>query len=106
MGRKKRDLSYLLPFCYYCDKSFKTEIDLHQHQKAKHFYCQYCKNKFTTVLSMIHHNTKLHQKQQEMKKVPNAIKDRDTVELNIFGLLGVPRNVIEERQLAGGIPPF
>lgn len=34
--------------------------------------------------------------------MPNAIKDRDTVELNIFGLLGVPRNVIEERQLAGG----
>ena len=29
MGRKKRDLSYLKPFCYYCDKEFNNEIVLH-----------------------------------------------------------------------------
>lgn len=29
MGRKKRDLSYLKPFCYYCDKTFDNEITLH-----------------------------------------------------------------------------
>ena len=55
MGRKKRDLSYLKPFCYYCDKVFNNEIILHQHQKAKHFTCTYCKKKFSTATSLHGH---------------------------------------------------
>jgi hypothetical protein len=31
MGRKKRNFSYMDPFCYYCDKVFPNEIVLNQH---------------------------------------------------------------------------
>ena len=60
MGRKKRDLSYLKPFCYYCDKVFENDIVLHQHQKAKHFTCTHCKKKFSTAISMHTHITQVH----------------------------------------------
>jgi hypothetical protein len=33
--------------------------------------------------------------------VPNAKEGRDSVELNIFGMSNVPREVIEERRLKG-----
>lgn len=60
MGRIKRDMSYLLPFCYYCDKTFKNEIVLHQHQKAKHFTCQKCQKKFSTADAMKQHTSQTH----------------------------------------------
>jgi len=60
MGRKKRDLEYLKPFCYYCDKVFPDEIVLHQHQKAKHFTCTNCKKKFSTASSMVGHKNQVH----------------------------------------------
>jgi hypothetical protein len=36
-------------------------------------------------------------------RVPNALPGRDSVELNIFGMQGVPKHLIEERILAGGM---
>lgn len=60
MGRKKRDLSYLKPFCYFCDKVFNDEIVLHQHQKAKHFTCMTCRKKFSTASSMVGHKSQVH----------------------------------------------
>lgn len=37
-----------------------------------------------------------------MYRVPNAIPGRDSVDLNIFGMQGVPKHLIDERVLAGG----
>ena len=34
-------------------------------------------------------------------RVPHADKGRDSIDLNIFGMQGVPRQMIEERILAG-----
>ena len=65
MGRKKRELSYLKPFCYYCDKVCNDEIVLHQHQKAKHFSCQTCKKKFSTASSMGSHMSQVHKENLE-----------------------------------------
>lgn len=62
MGRKKRDYSYVKPFCFFCDKTFDNEIVLHQHQKSKHFSCPECKKKFPTTLNLSAHITKTHQK--------------------------------------------
>ncbi|KAL4442340.1 hypothetical protein ABPG74_005681 [Tetrahymena malaccensis] len=96
MGRKKRDLSHLLPFCYYCDKTFENEIILHQHQKARHFTCEKCQKKFSTADLIKSH---LHQSHNEnLQKVPNSLSDRSSIELKIFGMQGVPRPFIEERQ--------
>jgi len=35
-------------------------------------------------------------------RVPNALPGRDSVDLNIFGMQGVPKHLIDERILAGG----
>ena len=37
MGRKKRILNVLKPFCFYCDKEFENTNMLLQHQKKRHF---------------------------------------------------------------------
>jgi len=38
---------------------------------------------------------------ENIVKVPNAIPGRDSVELNIFGMQGVPKHLIDDRILAG-----
>ena len=99
MGRKKRDLSYVKPFCYYCDKEFNNEIVLHQHQKSKHFTCPICYKKFPTTSNLVTHMTRTHG--TTITKVPNAIEGRDSPDLNIFGMNGVPKHIIKERMIYG-----
>ena len=99
MGRKKRDLSYAKPFCYFCEKVFNNEIVLHQHQKSKHFTCPTCNKKFPTTSNQISHMTKTHT--NAISKIPNALEGRDSADQNIFGMNGVPKHIIEERLLLG-----
>lgn len=93
MGRKKRDMGCLRPFCFYCDKSFKNEVILHHHQKAKHFSCPRCPKKFSSIDSMVHHCRIKHS--TTIERVPNANNGRDNPALKIFGMQGVPRIEIE-----------
>lgn len=99
MGRKKRDLSFVKPFCYFCEKVFPNEIVLHQHQKSKHFTCHICYKKFPTTSNLVSHVSKLHSVQ--LQKVPNAIEGRDAADINIFGMNGVPKHVVRERMIVG-----
>lgn len=99
MGRKKRNLSYVKPFCYFCEKVFNNEIVLHQHQKSKHFTCPTCYKKFPTTSNLVTHMTRTHQ--GTIARVPNAIEGRDSPDLNIFGMTGVPKHVIRERMVYG-----
>jgi hypothetical protein len=96
MGRRRRDMSYLRPFCYYCEKSFKNEVFLHQHQKSKHFICNICPKKFSSIDSMLQHFKSIHKQQVEKYcmmtfRVPNANQGHENVGLKIFGMQGVPR---------------
>jgi hypothetical protein len=36
-----------------------------------------------------------------ISKIPNAINGRESADLNIFGMNGVPKHIIEERVLVG-----
>ena len=75
MGRKKRSLDYVKPFCFYCDKAFNNEIMLHQHQKSVHFTCPRCKKKFPTS-----QNLKVHYHQEHkvgLEKFTNKSAQRD-----------------------------
>jgi len=36
-----------------------------------------------------------------ISKIPNAIEGRESADLNIFGMTGVPKHIIEERLLIG-----
>lgn len=99
MGRKKRDLSYVKPFCYFCEKTFPNETMLHQHQKSKHFTCPICYKKFPTTANLVSHMNKLHA--VKLEKVPNSLEGRDCPDVNIFGMNGVPKHVVKERMIFG-----
>ena len=60
MGRKKRSLEFVKPFCYFCEKTFNNEITLHQHQKSKHFTCPTCHKKFPNTSNLVTHMSKSH----------------------------------------------
>lgn len=95
MGRKKRGVEVLSPFCYYCDKEFENANILLQHQKNRHFACRSCNRKFSTAASLATHLNSVHQ--AVLQKVPNSMAIRDKVDIQIYGMEGVPAEVIEER---------
>lgn len=86
-------MTCLRPFCFYCDKSFKNEVILHHHQKAKHFSCPKCPKKFSSIDSMVQHCRSQHN--EIIERVPNANVGRDHPGMKIFGMQGVPRIEIE-----------
>lgn len=92
MGRKKRTIVALKPFCYYCDKEFNNEIVLHQHQKARHFNCKRCRKRFSTAPALDTHAIQVHK--EKLYRVPNAKAGRDTFDISIYGMDGVPIELI------------
>ena len=99
MGRKKRDLSHVKPFCYFCEKIFPNENVLHEHQKSHHYRCHICFKKFPTTQNYVSHMNKMHGVQ--VTKIPNAIEGRDSCDVNIFGMNGVPKHIVRERMVFG-----
>lgn len=98
MGRKKRSLDFVKPFCYYCDKVFNNEILLQQHQKSVHFTCQHCKKKFPTSHNIAQHFLKQHE--YALERIPNAMPGRDNPGIKIYGMTGVPSEISETRTMA------
>lgn len=96
MGRKKRRGVQLKPFCYYCEREFDDEKVLIQHQKAKHFKCQDCNRKLDTASGLVVHM--LHVHKDTINKVPNAMEGRDSPDVVIHGMDGVPDEIVEAKQ--------
>lgn len=92
MGRKKRTVVALKPFCYYCDKEFNNEIILHQHQKSRHFNCNKCRKRFSTAPALDTHMLQVHK--EKLHRVPNAKAGRDIFDISIYGMDGVPIELI------------
>jgi hypothetical protein len=92
MGRKKRTVVALKPFCYYCDKEFNNEIILHQHQKARHFNCTKCRKRFSTGPALDTHVLQVHK--EKLNRVPNAKAGRDQFDISVYGMDGVPIELI------------
>lgn len=93
MGKKKRKAS--LPpkvWCYYCDREFEDEQILIGHQKAKHFKCPFCPKKLSTAAGMATHCLQVHK--HTVTVVSNAKPGRDSTELDICGMVGIPRSVL------------
>lgn len=89
MGKKKRKASPPPKvWCYYCDREFDDEQILIVHQKAKHFKCSFCHKKLSTVKGMLVHCLQVHK--HTITTVPNAKPGKDSTELEIFGMGGVP----------------
>ncbi|PVU95723.1 hypothetical protein BB561_001640 [Smittium simulii] len=95
MGKKKSKKD-LKPWCWYCDREFDDEKILIQHQKAKHFKCPHCSKRLNTANGMAIHVAQVHK--ETITKVPNAFADRESLELEIFGTIGIPEQAIEARR--------
>ncbi|XP_006660978.1 protein SUPPRESSOR OF FRI 4 [Oryza brachyantha] len=90
MGKKKKRVEKV--FCYYCDREFDDEKILVQHQKAKHFKCHVCHKKLSTAGGMAIHVLQVHK--ESVTKVPNAKPERESTEIEIFGMQGIPPDVL------------
>lgn len=98
MGKKKRDHNTLNHFCYYCDKEYEHKDTLLEHQKDRHFSCLKCPKKFSTAGSMSVHMMSVHR--EPLARVPNAKVGRDSLEISIYGMEGVPTIVIQEKMIS------
>ncbi|XP_051128316.1 protein SUPPRESSOR OF FRI 4 isoform X2 [Andrographis paniculata] len=88
MGKKKKRGALDKVWCYYCDREFEDEKILVQHQKAKHFKCHVCHKKLSTAGGMAIHVLQVHKEQ--VSKVPNAKPGRESTEIEIYGMQGIP----------------
>jgi len=86
MGRKKKKQSK--PWCWYCNREFDDEKILIQHQKAKHFKCHICHKKLYTGPGLSIHCMQVHK--ETIDKVPNSLPHRGNIEIEIYGMEGIP----------------
>ncbi|XP_063826218.1 BUB3-interacting and GLEBS motif-containing protein ZNF207 isoform X1 [Ostrinia nubilalis] len=100
MGRKKKKASK--PWCWYCNREFDDEKILIQHQKAKHFKCHICHKKLYTGPGLSIHCMQVHK--EAIDKVPNSLPNRSNIEIEIYGMEGIPPEDIREheKQKSGG----
>lgn len=78
-----------------------------QHQKAKHFKCPHCPRRLNTAGGLAVHLGQVHK--AEPTVLDNAIPGRDSFEIEIYGMAGVPdRDLIQwraRRAAATGVRP-
>lgn len=94
MGRKKKKTTK--PWCWYCNREFEDEKILLQHQKAKHFKCHICHKKLFTGPGLQIHCMQVHK--ENIEKVPNSIKGRDNITLEICGMDNIPEEDLIEHE--------
>lgn len=92
MGKKKKRVASSDVWCYYCDREFDDEKILVQHQKAKHFKCHVCHKKLSTAGGMAIHVLQVHK--ETVSKVPNAKEGRESTDIEIYGMQGIPPDVL------------
>ncbi|AWP18816.1 putative BUB3-interacting and GLEBS motif-containing protein ZNF207-like [Scophthalmus maximus] len=87
---------YITTLLRYCNRDFDDEKILIQHQKAKHFKCHICHKKLYTGPGLAIHCMQVHK--ETIDGVPNAIPGRTDIELEIYGMEGIPEKDMEERR--------
>ncbi|KAM0788591.1 hypothetical protein ACM66B_001713 [Microbotryomycetes sp. NB124-2] len=75
-------------WCWYCDRTFEDQAVLLQHQKAKHFRCPHCPRRLNTAGGLAVHVDQVHK--LGVDKIENAIPGRDTFDIEIYGMEGIP----------------
>ena len=93
MAKKKRGLPK--PWCWYCEREFDDEKVLIEHQKAKHFKCPHCSKRLHSAQGMSVHVEQVHK--QLLDRVPNALPGRDTLDMQIYGMQGIPMDHVYKR---------
>lgn len=98
VNKKKRDrpdVQELIdrPWCYYCERDFDDQKVLISHQKAKHFKCDKCNRRLNTAGGLQVHLQQVHK--ETLTAVDNAIEGRQNVEPEVFGMMGIPDELVE-----------
>ncbi len=83
-------------FDTYCNREFEDEKILLQHQKAKHFKCHICHKKLYTGPGLQIHCMQVHK--ENIERVPNSIKGRDNISLEICGMDNIPEEDLIEHE--------
>lgn len=65
-----------------------------QHQKAKHFKCHVCHKKLFTGPGLAIHCMQVHK--ETVSEVPNAVHGRTDIEIEIYGMEGIPEKDAQE----------
>ena len=95
--------------CYYCDKEYANETTLINHQKNVHFKCEECHRKVSGVTGLQVHCQTVHR--SELERIPGAIEGRESIDVEVYGMAGVPRGFLDEmmkkrlRPNPSGLPP-
>ncbi|GAB7329801.1 hypothetical protein MBLNU13_g01524t1 [Cladosporium sp. NU13] len=101
VNKKKRnqpDLKEILarPWCYYCERDFDDLKVLVAHQKAKHFKCDHCNRRLNTSGGLQVHLQQVHK--ATLTVVENAIDGRQNIEPEIFGMTGIPEELVKAHE--------
>ncbi|CAM1504867.1 Fc.00g024580.m01.CDS01 [Cosmosporella sp. VM-42] len=101
MGKKKRghpDVEEILgrPWCYYCERDFEDLKLLISHQKAKHFKCDRCGRRLNTAGGLSVHMNQVHK--ENLNQVENALPNRQGLEVEIFGMEGIPQEILDQHR--------
>ncbi|KAF3051232.1 hypothetical protein E8E11_008071 [Didymella keratinophila] len=81
------------PWCYYCERDFDDLKILISHQKAKHFKCDRCGRRLNTAGGLSVHMNQVHK--ENLTHVENAIGGRQGLDIEIFGMEGVPAEILD-----------
>ncbi|KAF0642261.1 hypothetical protein FPSE5266_03992 [Fusarium pseudograminearum] len=101
MGKKRRghpDIEEVLhrPWCYYCERDFEDLKLLISHQKAKHFKCDRCGRRLNTAGGLSVHMNQVHK--ENLTQVENALPNRQGLEVEIFGMEGIPQEMLDQHR--------
>ncbi|KAL9940162.1 hypothetical protein V8E36_000867 [Tilletia maclaganii] len=94
MGKKRKRQADNEAWCWYCDREFEDEKVLLQHQKAKHYRCPHCPRRLNTAGGLAVHITQVHK--LEPDRLTNTLPGRDTFDVEIFGMSGIPEKDLDE----------
>ncbi|KAH7313688.1 hypothetical protein B0I35DRAFT_277365 [Stachybotrys elegans] len=101
MGKRRRghpDIEEVLsrPWCYYCERDFEDLKLLISHQKAKHFKCDRCGRRLNTAGGLSVHMNQVHK--ESLTQVENALPNRQGLEVEIFGMEGIPQDILDQHR--------
>lgn len=88
----------------YCNREFDDEKILIQHQKAKHFKCNSCHKKLYTGPGLAIHCMQVHK--EAIDKIPNALNNRNNVDIEIYGMEGIPEADLRQHEKNKGNGDF
>ncbi|KAK9469123.1 hypothetical protein V1512DRAFT_280925 [Lipomyces arxii] len=84
------------PWCFYCERDFDDLKVLISHQRAQHFKCDKCNKRLNTAGGLVIHVQQVHK--ETLTAVFNALPGRERTDIEIFGLEGIPEEVIQARE--------